>query len=205
MGSLAATLLRGAAQKAAERAAAAAAATAAAGAATEAAKEARRRQEEAEKARQTPLARVDAGTKAKEEKCKECPPDRGTVVMRNTNGWSELSIAYQARIGGMPVTNGTIAEWSFNGVAFDGFDSSQCLLKEAKARYDQFFDMWGRPHLFWGDGEAALINEAMRQGAAAEPRPPTRLRWHFMEPLSYRHFSRIIRAAYPDVEVVLEP
>ncbi|GGZ11594.1 restriction endonuclease fold toxin 5 domain-containing protein [Pseudoduganella plicata] len=205
MASLAGTLLRAAAQKAAERAAAAAAAGAAAGAAAEAAKEARRRQAEAERARSTPIARTETQAKAKEEKCKECPPDRGVVQMRKTNGWSELAIAYQARIGGMPMTNGAIAEWVYNGVAFDGFDSSQCLLKEAKSRYDQFFDMWGRPHLFWGDGEAALINEAMRQGAAAEPRPPTRLRWHFMEPLSYRHFSRIIRAAYPDVEVVLEP
>lgn len=205
MASLAGTLLRAAAQKAAERAAAAAAAAAAAGAAAEAAKEARRRQEEAEKARSTPVARTETQAKAKEEKCKECPPDRGTVQMRKTNGWSELAIAYQARIGGMPMTNGAIAEWMYNGVAFDGFDSSQCLLKEAKSRYDQFFDISGQPLAFWEDSGTVVINEATRQAAAAVPRPPIRLRWHFMEPLSYRYFSRIIKAAYPDVEVVLVP
>ncbi len=51
-----------------------------------------------------------------------------------------LSIAYQARIGGLPVMPGPITEWRFNGVSFDGFDSSQCLLKETKARYGQYFD-----------------------------------------------------------------
>lgn len=41
----------------------------------------------------------------------------------------------------------------FNGVTFDGFDTSQCLLKEAKAKYDQFFDDAGDPQEWWnGDG-----------------------------------------------------
>ncbi len=202
MGALAGTVLRSAAQKAATRAATGGAA---AGGAAKAAQEARRRQDEADKARRTPIARADARPKVKSEKCKECPPNRGAVYLRNTNGWSDLSISYQVRIGGMPVVGRTIAEWLYNGVAFDGFDSSQCLLKEAKARYDQFFNMWGRPHGFWDEGADDLIDEAMRQCTASAPRPPTRLRWHFMQPLSYRYFSGIIQAAHPDVEVVYQP
>jgi Restriction endonuclease fold toxin 5 len=177
----------------------------AAGAAGEATKEeVRKRQEEADKAKASPIARTDAQTKPK-EKCKECPPDKGAPVNRSTAGWSEVSIAYQARIGGLPVGPGFITEWMFGGVTFDGFDSSQCLLKEAKGRYDQFFDDFGSVRTWWLEGRDDLVDEAMRQGVAAQPRPPTRLRWHFMQPISYRFFSRIILAAYPDVEVVFQP
>ncbi|PWF55238.1 Tox-REase-5 domain-containing protein, partial [Massilia glaciei] len=98
-----------------------------------------------------------------------------------------------------------IMEWMFNGVVFDGFDSSQCLLKEAKARYDQFFDQFGRPKLWWSEGRNAFFAEAVAQSLAAQPRPPVRLRWHFMEPSSYRFFSGMIHAAFPDVEVVFQP
>ncbi|PWF48833.1 Tox-REase-5 domain-containing protein, partial [Massilia glaciei] len=98
-----------------------------------------------------------------------------------------------------------IMEWMFNAVVFDGFDSSQCMLKEAKARYDQFFDEYGIPEVWWVKGRDKVIAEAVSQGAAAQPRPPVRLRWHFLEPLSYRFFSGIIQAAFPDVEVVFQP
>jgi hypothetical protein len=178
----------------------------AAGAAGEAAKEAaRKRQEAADRAKASPIARTDAQTKTK-EKCKECPPDKGTPALQPTAGWSEVSIAYQMRIAQMPpALVGYLSEWKFNGVQFDGFESGQCLVKEAKGRYDQFFDDFGAVEDFWGAGRDKMIEEAMRQGAAAQPRPPTRLRWHFMQPVSYRFFSRIIQAAYPDVEVVFQP
>ena len=174
------------------------------GAAGLAGEAARQRQKEADQAKTTPLARTAVQTKAK-EKCKECPPDKGAPFNRATAGWSDISIAYQARIGGLPVGAGFITEWLFNGVTFDGFDSSQCMLKEAKARYDQFFDEFGVPEDFFRKGTDTLINEAARQAGAAQPRPPVRLRWYFMQPKSYRFFSKIIQAAYPDVEVVFEP
>ncbi|MES3020875.1 MAG: restriction endonuclease fold toxin 5 domain-containing protein [Pseudomonadota bacterium] len=170
-----------------------------------------KRQEEAERAKDSTLALVDAQSHAKtndctkEEKCKDCPPDRGIFREQNTSGWSEASILYQVRIGGMTIRPGFIMEWLYNGVSFDGFDSSQCLLKEAKAKHDQFFDMWGTVLTFWEKGAERIIDEAMRQGVAAAPRPPTRLRWHFMEPVSYRFFSLVILAAHPDVEVVFQP
>ena len=104
--------------------------------------EAQKRRKEAEKAGDAPIARSDTKTGSK---CKECAPDKGSTFIRPTAGWSAISIAYQARIGGLPVGPGSITEWMFNGVTFDGFDSSQCLLKEAKAAYDQFFDDFRQP------------------------------------------------------------
>jgi len=173
---------------------------AAAGAAGEAA---RRRQKEADEARSTPIARVDAHTKAK-EKCKECPPDAGTPFNRPTAGWSEATIAYQARIGGLPVGPGFITEWMFGGVAFDGFDTSQCTLKEAKAKYDQFFDDYGDPQEWW-KGDEPVMAEAARQSAVAKPMPPVQLRWYFMQPMSYRFFSKVFIAMRLPIETVFNP
>jgi hypothetical protein len=176
-----------------------------AGAAGEAARDAaKKRSEAADQAKSAPIAKTEATTRTK-EKCKECPPDKGAPFNRSTAGWSETSITYQARIGGLPVGPGFITEWLFNGVTFDGFDSSQCLLKEAKAKYDQFFDDFRRVRGWWTEGADKLLEEAYRQGAAAQPRPPIQLRWHFMEPISFRYFSKVIKAAYPDIEVVYQP
>jgi hypothetical protein len=166
---------------------------------------AQKREKEAEKAAATPIARVDACTDDS-SKCKNCPPDNGAPYLRNTAGWSDDSITYQVRIAQMPpAPTGFLTEWLFNGVTFDGFYTAKCLLKEAKARYDQFFDMFRQVRPWWKDGADKIIDEAYRQAAAAMPRPPVQLRWHFMEPISYRYFSRIINAAYPDVEVVFQP
>jgi hypothetical protein len=165
----------------------------------------RKRQKEADQAKSTPIARTDAQTKTK-EKCKDCAPDKGTPSLRNTAGWSDDSITYQMRIAQMPpAPPGFLMEWDFGGVKFDGFDSSQCTLKEAKAKYDQFFDDYRQVRGWWKAGADKVIEEAYRQAAVAQPRPPVQLRWHFMEPISYRYFSKIIKAAYPDIEVVFQP
>lgn len=175
------------------------------GAAGEAARDAAKQHSEAaEQAKSTPIAKTEA-TAGTKEKCKECPPDKGAPLNRSTAGWSDTSIAYQAKICGLPVGAGFITEWMFNGISFDGFDSSQCLLKEAKAKYDQFFDEYRRVRGWWTEGADKLVEEAYRQASAAQPRPPVQLRWHFMEPISYRYFSKVIKAAYPDVEVVFQP
>lgn len=92
-----------------------------------------KRQKEAQRAGSTPIARADVQAKNK-EKCKECAADKGMQYRRNTAGWSQDSIAYQKRIAQMPPAPvGFLIEWNFMGVKSDGFDSGQCLLKEAKA------------------------------------------------------------------------
>jgi len=175
-----------------------------AGAAGEAAKEqARKRQEEADKAKSTPISRTEAQTKAR-KKCPDCTPDRGAPFNRSTAGWSEVSIAYQARISGMPVGPGFITEWFFSGVTFDGFDSSECLLKEAKAKYDQFFDDFGDPKEWW-KGDEPIMAEASAQSVVAKPQPPVQLRWHFMQPMSYRFFSKVFSAMRLPIETVFQP
>lgn len=164
---------------------------------------ARRRQKEADEARSTPIARADAQAKAK-EKCKDCAPDAGVPFNRPTAGWSETSIAYQARIAGLPVGAGFITEWMFGGVTFDGFDSSQCALKEAKAKYDQFFNTSGRPQKWW-DGDDPVFLEASRQSSVAKPMPPVQLRWYFMQPMSYRYFSMAFSKMLLPIESVYLP
>jgi hypothetical protein len=166
----------------------------------------RKRQKEAEQAKSTPIARVDAQTKDK-EKCKECPPDKGGPYLRNTAGWSDDSISYQIRIAEMPpAPAGFLVEWDFKGVKFDGFKSAQCLLLEAKARYDQFFDDWGGfKYPFQGQIFTKMTVEAVSQNNAAVPKPPTQLRWHFMEPTSYRYMAKVLLRATPEIEVLFTP
>lgn len=148
---------------------------------------ARKRKEEADDARTAPIARTQAQTRAK-EKCKGCPPDEGALVTRNWN-MSDASRAYQARVTGFaPYT-----EWNFGGVDFDGFRSSECLLQEAKARYDQFFDPDdGEPRFFFelSGSDRKIVRQAQIQTAVVVANSPSRLNWYFMQPLSYRHFTR---------------
>lgn len=145
----------------------------------------RKRKEEADNARTAPIAQTETQTKAK-EKCKECPPDKGALVTRNWD-MSELSRAYQARITGFAA----YTEWNFGGVDFDGFRSSQCLLQEAKARYDQFFNPEdGSPKFFFRlKGAPKIRNQARAQSGVAIASAPSRLNWYFMQPLSYRYFA----------------
>ena len=161
----------------------------------------RKRKEEADNARTAPIAQTDAQTKAK-EKCKECPPDKGALVTRNWN-MSEVSRAYQARITGFaPYT-----EWNFGGVDFDGFRSSQCLLQEAKARYDQFFDPeTGEPKFFFGlTGAPKIATQGRIQNAVVATNAPAKLSWYFMQPLSYRYFARRFARQAPLIRTFLQP
>ena len=157
--------------------------------------EAQKRRKETDKAGDVPIARSDTKTG---EKCKECAPDRGKPYTRTfpvRKDW----VDYQARIGGMPNGPTFIVEWVFNGREFDGFVSSECLLKEAKGGYDRFFDEWGQPIGWWAYNVKDMIDQMSGQSAAAMPRPPIRLEWFWQEPLSYRYFSRILGPIAPDV------
>ncbi len=110
---------------------------------------------------------------------------------------SDESRAYQARITGFAPTT----EWSFKGSDFDGFNSSACLLMEAKAMYDQFFTSTGKPGFFASFAGLPTINaQATRQSTIVLTSLPASLHWHFMQPLSYRYFTRSFRrAAFPIV------
>jgi hypothetical protein len=173
-----------------------------AGAGTKAASDAvKRRNDEASQAQTTPLAKVEAQEK---EKCKKCPIPNGSPVVR-TFPERKPWVDYQARIGGLPSGPTFITEWLYNGVEFDGFDLSQCLLKEAKAGYDQFFTEWGEPKAWWAHNVEGFVAQIRLQDSAATPNPPVNLEWYWQEPLSYRYLSRILSAVAPRVIHHYEP
>lgn len=165
--------------------------------------ETQKRRKETDKAGDVPIARSDTKTG---EKCKECSPDHGKEYRRSTAGWKPWTIEYQARIGGMPYGPGYIMEWEFKTVKFDGFVSGQCLLKEAKARYDQFFDEWGDfAYPFQKKIFEDMTDEAESQNSVAIPKPPVRLQWNFMEPVSYKYMLDKLMKATPQIEVLYTP
>lgn len=174
------------------------------GLAGEARERARKRQEEADKAKSTPIARADATTRAR-TKCKDCPPDNGTPFQRNFKVRKEW-VDYQARITGMPNGPTFIMEWDFAGTKFDGFVSGECLLQDAKGGYDKFFNQWGGfDYPFQENIFEEMGNDAVVQNAKAMPKPPVRLSWYFQEPVSYRYMQRVLIAAAPQIEVVYQP
>jgi hypothetical protein len=146
------------------------------------------------------VAKTETTTKEKKA-CEKCPPDCGELVLRDTAGWKPWTIAYQQRIGGMPPAPiGYVHEWKFSGIDFDGFQSSSCVLKEAKAKYDYFFNDLGRIKEWWS-GDADLIEQAVKQSNAVRPIwEKTKLNWYFMEPKSYRYFSKI----FDDLQLAIE-
>lgn len=157
----------------------------AAGAAGEAAiNAARKRQAEADKAKSAPIARTDATTKEK-EKCKECPPDHGALVPVNHH-MSENSREYQARITGFP--SGT--EWLFEGKDFDGFKSNMCLLQEAKADYDQFFNKEGKfVYPFQAKIFAKMKQQAVTQAMIVRRNKPAALTYYFQTPMACEYMT----------------
>ncbi|MBB5018303.1 hypothetical protein HNQ59_001591 [Chitinivorax tropicus] len=172
-------------------------------AASDAIEQARKRQEEAEQAKSSPIAKTDAKTK-EQERCKECPPNQGKPFQRNfpeRKPW----VDYQVRIGGMSNGATFIIEWDIGGVRFDGFVSAECLLKEAKAAYDQFFDEYGRPKRWWVHNINEMMREISSQSIAASPRPPVRLEWFWQQPISHRYFSSLLRRIAPDIPHHYEP
>jgi hypothetical protein len=147
------------------------------------------------------VAKTETTTKEKKA-CEKCPPDCGTLVVRNWN-MSEISRLYQARITGFAPRT----EWNFSGVDFDGFWSKDCTLVEAKARYDQFFSKETlEPKWFFDTfGAPRMIAQAKTQSTVANPNPPVGLNWYFMEPISYGYFSIIFADQFPTIKVYLQP
>jgi len=133
-----------------------------------AANEAAKKAKSGDKAKETPIAEAGTQTQRKDT-CSKCPPDCGKLVERN---WymSAESRSYQARITGFaPYT-----EWSFEGADFDGFKSAACLLLEAKAAYDQFFESAAKPKRFFLiTGLLKIREQAERQNAIVVQSPPS--------------------------------
>ncbi|MEG2591314.1 MAG: restriction endonuclease fold toxin 5 domain-containing protein [Citrobacter sp.] len=130
-----------------------------------------------------------------EEGCDQCIYTQGMVTLQNIKGWSDVSVAYQFYICHFPIHFQImkIMEWTY-GVAFDGFVPKECILKETKANYDQFFSKDGLLKFFiaikYGD-DGLFLEQAQRQNsAAAKGMPLGKLHWYFMQPVS-ANYARV--------------
>jgi hypothetical protein len=156
---------------------------------------ARKRSEEADQAKSTPLAKTAAKAK---EKCDTCPLGNGAPYIRNftmLRPWIE----YQARICGLPFGPNFITEWMYNGKVFDGLKAERCALIDAKGAYDQFFDEQGKPKAYWEHNIEAMTWTIKGEDFAARPAPPVNLEWFWQEPVSYRFFSVALQEIAPRV------
>lgn len=161
------------------------------------------------KRRQRAASEAGAGDVAKTapmaltKACQKCPPDCGTLVMRNWH-MSAAAREYQARVTGFAPNT----EWNFAGIDFDGFASHECNLKEAKSRYDQFLtegeDMELKPKKWYQAFEDKMVPQAVRQAQVAGSFPPSRLTWYFQGPLTYQYMSTQVMA-YPPLVALLVP
>ncbi|MFE4111821.1 Tox-REase-5 domain-containing protein [Kosakonia sp. YIM B13611] len=151
---------------------------------------------------------VEAGAQANndENTCENCPPDGKVLpIIRRCSRWSEVTINYQTRICGTfynPETK-QIQEFKYCGVSFDGWKSKLCEFWEAKARYDQFFDAFGDPKGWW-KGYKSGLSQASRHQAVATINQPLNIVWAFMQPVSYRYFSKMFKG-FKDIIVKWVP
>ena len=115
--------------------------------------------------------------------CEDCPQGLTGQAVRTNVSMPEVSRVYQGRITGRPysIKPAWSEEWRWMGVDFDGFQPQECLMQEAKARYDQFLGRDGEP-LWFFEGFEAMTDQVKRQAAAVHANPPTRLLWYFMTP-----------------------
>ncbi len=77
------------------------------------------------------------------------------------------------------------------GVDFDGFQPQECLMQEAKARYDQFVLRSGEA-LWFFEGFKAMREQVKRQARAVHANPPTRLLWYFMTPRAREYMLPVL-------------
>lgn len=138
-------------------------------------------------------AKAGAQAKADEKTCENCPPEGKVMPMvRRCSRWSRVTISYQTRICGTfynPETQ-QIQEFKYCGVSFDGWKDKLCQFWEAKARYDQFFNVDGTKKRWW-TGNVSAINQASRHQAVATVNQPLKVIWIFMQPVSQRYFAEL--------------
>jgi hypothetical protein len=147
-------------------------------------KKGKKRADEASGSRDIPIAKTDAPART-DTKCKRCPPDCGAMLPVNWH-MPPNSIAYQARITGFPPG----MEWKFEDTDFDGFQSPLCLLQEAKADYDKFFDKKGKFGYFFQEGVfLAMTKQAKKQSGIVLRNPPTSMTYYFQTSMAYEYMK----------------
>ncbi|MCP1572363.1 hypothetical protein J2S30_000742 [Herbaspirillum rubrisubalbicans] len=163
-----------------------------------------KRRTEAENAKSSPLAKAEVDA-ASRDKCRDCPPLAGHEITKNFKV-HEPWMDYQARVTGMRSGPLFLTEWKYEKREFDGFKPAECLLMEAKAAYDQFFSAPGE---FEYDFKKRIILDMVEQvrlqNKAAQPRPPVKLYWYFMEPWTYAYLKPMFLQVSPTIRVIFQP
>jgi hypothetical protein len=147
-----------------------------------------------DQAKEKDRADAKAMPRTRERKCK-CPPEQG-VMSRANHNMSRASREYQARITGFPYdleSSRWSMEWKFVK-EFDGFQPAQCLLQEAKANYDQFFDVNGRVKRFF-TGFKTMTVQIEQQAKVARANPPAKLMWYFQTPKTWAYMMDALNDA----------
>jgi len=98
---------------------------------------------------------------------------------------SDLSSRYQGWVTGFAPPY----EWRWNATWWDGFDEPRCTLLEAKANYAfMFVPVVGIPKP-WANVEKTLIDPAEDHSEKAQPSPPVKVEWHFLQHIVYQYCS----------------
>ncbi|MCZ2894263.1 restriction endonuclease fold toxin 5 domain-containing protein [Burkholderia thailandensis] len=124
------------------------------------------------------------------EKCKQCPPEQTGIPVRRYYRMNREPREYQGRVTGRPysIEEGWSEEWSWLGLDYDGFQTSECLLQEAKGNFDQFFSRKTRRPMKWFSGFRKIDLQIEARANIVRANPPTKLRYYFQTPLTASYF-----------------
>ncbi len=124
----------------------------------------------------------------RDRECVGCPPTEGMMSVPNDgkgHSMSDLSSRYQGWVTGFAPPY----EWRWNATWWDGFDEPRCTLLEAKANYAfMFVPVVGIPKP-WANVEKTLIDPAEDHSEKAQPSPPVKVEWHFLQRIVYQYCS----------------
>ncbi|MQL49561.1 hypothetical protein GEA64_17095 [Photorhabdus khanii] len=143
----------------------------------------------------------------KQKACEECLAIPVTSEKyRKVSRWSAITINYQRFIAKTRYDPAAqmIQEFQCLKVTFDGWRPMYCRFLEAKARYDQFFDIEGGPKEWWKGERSGRDQAARQQGVCNLLNCTPNVEWHFLQPISYRYFQRIFHI-YKNISVHYTP
>ncbi|TDB48188.1 Tox-REase-5 domain-containing protein [Photorhabdus khanii] len=131
----------------------------------------------------------------KQKACEECLAIPVTSEKyRKVSRWSAITINYQRFIAKTRYDPAAqmIQEFQCLKVTFDGWQPMYCRFLEAKARYDQFFDIGGNRKKWWKGYRSAIKQAGRQQGICDLLNSTPYVEWHFLQPISYSYFKPLL-------------
>ncbi|AMW80792.1 hypothetical protein AMD27_17865 (plasmid) [Acinetobacter sp. TGL-Y2] len=147
----------------------------------------------------------------KQQRCNKCEPYQlGNKHQIKRPMGNEINTQYQIKIANLssyPLTfkasapylvpgnkkqTTEIQEWTLAGVSFDGLWPMECILVEAKGRYEQFLDP-KKKEFIRDSVYKGLVKEAQSQRVVKNRFKTAKLNWYFYEQAAKRHFDIVSR------------